>query len=225
MSVMKSGNPAGATPGGSAQERRPSLKVLVIEDDFGDFDAVVRALRRIDSYDITTMRARTIREARHLAATETFHVAFVDFNLGLDTGLHFLRENGGRIGGMLTILLSGSTSPDVQRAALEAGAIACINKADISATLLESTIRSGQHTHSLERQLHTVLTALEHSKQQATVKADDEAGPARRLVNSAEELMRAVKARKGHLASEIEDLQSILSAARRLSNLQAVTGP
>ena len=213
--------PLTTAAGSLAQAQLPALKVLVIEDDFGDYDAVSRALKRIESYVITTARARTIREARYLAATETFDVAFVGFNLGLDTGLHFVRENGGRIGGMVTIMLSGSTSAEIQSAALEAGAIACLNKADISSTLLETTIRSGRHTHMLERQLHRVLTELERSQRLAPATSapapDDEAGTLRRLAAYAEDLLRAATAKKGHVAAELDDIRSILSAARRLS--------
>ena len=215
--------PLATAAGVTTLDQRAALKVLVIENDFGDFDAVARALKRIESYAITTARARTIREARYLAATETFDVALVGFNLGLDTGLHFVRENGGRIGGMVTIMLSGSTSAEIQSAALDAGAIACLNKADISSTLLETTIRSGRHTHMLERQLHRVLTELEQSKRVAPAAAppvtapDDEAGTLRRLAAYAEDLLRAATAKRGHVAAELEDLKSILSAARRLS--------
>lgn len=192
---------------GDAGQQRPRLTVLVIEDDFGDFDAVFRALRRSMVFEFVTSRARTMREARHLVATQHFDVALVDFNLGLDTGLHFFRENGGRLGGILTILLSGSPSPDVQRAALEAGAIACINKADVSATLLESTIRSAQHTRALEQQLHHVLTELERARHQSP--AVGAFAPLRALVERLEDRTACIPAAPGGL-SEVGELRSLV---------------
>jgi DNA-binding NarL/FixJ family response regulator len=189
------------------RQQRPRLTVLVIEDDFGDFDAVFRALKRSMVFEFVTSRARTMREARHLTASQHFDVALVDFNLGLETGLHFFRENGGRLGGILTILLSGSPSPDVQRAALEAGAIACINKADVSATLLESTIRSAQHTRMLEQQLYHVLTELERARHQPP--AASAFAPLRILVERLEDRAARMPAAPGGSA-EVADLRSLV---------------
>ena len=141
-------------------EPKTKLSVLVVEDDFGDFDAVARALRKMDCFEARSVRAKTLEAAR-LAARETeFDVFLIDYNLGAESGARFLQEVGGRGCRSLPILLTGLLDREVHDIAMRAGAICCINKADLSPTLLETTIRYALYTHQRESEMAALLRSL-----------------------------------------------------------------
>lgn len=136
------------------------LKVLIVEDDFGDYDAVARALRKIEQFEVSAVRAKTLEAARLLISEHTFDVMLIDYNLGTESGARLLKEIGGRGSRSVAILLTGLIDRGVHEIALQAGAIGCINKSDLSPTLLETTIRSALYTHRLEAEVSSLLWAL-----------------------------------------------------------------
>jgi ActR/RegA family two-component response regulator len=192
---------------------RSPLTILIIEDDFGDFDATFRALRKMDAYEPEIIRARSIIEARQAAAKRKIDIAFVDYHLGPDSGLVFLKENGGRIGGALTILLTGAVDSSVQSIALDAGAIACLNKRDMSTSLLENTIRSALHTHKLERQLQSLIAGLGMRPAEGRSHDDLDGTLLLEIVQRAESLVARAAARDD---LDRDDAAVILKSARRL---------
>jgi DNA-binding NtrC family response regulator len=136
------------------------LRVLVVDDDFGDYDAVARCLRRMDNFQAQFTRAKTLEAARRLVADNVYDVYLIDYNLGAECGIRFLQEVGGRSGRTVAILLTGLLDRHVHENALRAGAISCINKSDLSPRLLETTIRYALYTHRIEAAVSKVLTAL-----------------------------------------------------------------
>lgn len=136
------------------------LRVLVIEDDFGDYDAVARALRKIGAFEAMPTRAKTLEAARKLMSEHAYDVLLVDYNLGVECGSRLLDEIGGRGSRAVPILLTGEADPRVHDLALSAGAICCINKRDLSPTLLEMTMRSALYTHRLEWEVMILVKAL-----------------------------------------------------------------
>lgn len=144
-------------PGGG---ERPALSVLVLDDSYADFDAMRRALSRMDGFEAKVTRARTLEEARLARARIQFDVVFIDFNLGTESGARFFDELGGRCGAAIPILVTGLLDRRVHDIALEAGALGIVNKSDITPRLLEATIRSAMHTQRVERQLYGIITAI-----------------------------------------------------------------
>jgi DNA-binding NtrC family response regulator len=136
------------------------VRVLVVDDDFGDFDAVARALRKMDHLKAEFTRAKTLEAARRLISENTYDVYLIDYNLGAECGVRFLQEIGGRSGQAVAILLTGLLDRQVHDNALRAGAIGCINKSDLSPRLLETTIRYAMYTHRLEAGVSRVIRAL-----------------------------------------------------------------
>lgn len=137
-----------------------SLNILVLDDSFDDFDAMRRALSRMEGFKATVTRARTLQEARLARSREEFDVVFVDFNLGTESGARFLDELGGRCGSAIPILVTGLLDHRVHEIALNAGALGIVNKCDITPRLLEAQIRSALHTQRVERQLHGIISAI-----------------------------------------------------------------
>ena len=130
-----------------------SLKVLVVEDDFGDFDVVSRALRKMHAFEVRVTRAKSIEAARRVMADISFDVFLIDFRLGNDTGLRLISEIPMRDGIGVPILLTGLLDSNVHETSLKAGAAICICKDDVSPTLLETTLRSAIYTRRLELRL------------------------------------------------------------------------
>lgn len=95
-----------------------------------------------------------------------FDVAFIDYDLGQETGARFLEEIGGRSGQTVPILVTGLSDRSVQGVALEAGAVAIINKADMTPLLLETTIRTALHTRDIELRLCEMITECERREEQ-----------------------------------------------------------
>lgn len=160
-------NPNGSPEGGSATSRperdsasgKLMLNILVLDDSYADFDAIRRALNRIESIQVRVKRAKTLAEARLARASEHFDVAFVDYDLGVDSGARFLEEMGGRGSSTVPILATGLPDGNVQSVALKAGAIGIINKADLSPLLLETTIRTALYTRDVESKLHQLIAS------------------------------------------------------------------
>lgn len=134
------------------------LSVIVIDDSYHDFDEVRRALRKIECFSISVTRAKSLEEARKEYLTNRFDVAFIDHDLGLESGLRFLKEIGGRAAHTVPILITGLRDHSIFDSALEAGAIGLVNKADVSPTLLETTIRYAIYTQHVEDMLRRTLS-------------------------------------------------------------------
>lgn len=191
QSRQQTGNALGGTPddterkpasnGGPASNSKASrqlLRVLVVEDSYADFDDMRRALRKSEAFDVQISRATTLEEARRARASQEFDVAFIDFNLGGESGARFLDEIGGRSSTTLPILVTGLVDQRVQSIALNAGAIGIINKADISPRLLETTIRSAFYTRDVEQRLHGIIDAISRQGDETTPSDNKaEAGP------------------------------------------------
>lgn len=139
---------------------RKRLNILVLEDDFGDYDAAARALKKMYDYEARCTRAKTLESARLLIAQNTYDVYLIDYHLGTESGARFLQEIGGRSSHAVPILVTGRIEGEVQDSALVAGALSCINKSDLSPTVLESTIRSALYTHQIETEIVDLLSQL-----------------------------------------------------------------
>jgi DNA-binding NarL/FixJ family response regulator len=143
-----------------AIELPSAVRVLVVDDDFGDYDDIARSLRKMTHFKADFTRAKTLEAARRLMAEREFDVYLIDYNLGAECGARFVQEVGGRSGRGVPILLTGLMDRQVHDNALRAGAVSCINKSDLSPTLLETTIRYALYTHRIEAGVSRLVLAL-----------------------------------------------------------------
>ena len=149
-----------AAPSSVDGEADSHLNILILDDSYADFDALRRALNRVDVFSASVKRAKTIEEARLACSEGHVDVAFIDYDLGLESGVRFLQEIGGRDSDIIPILVTGLKEAVVQNNALKAGAVGLIDKADISPTLLASTIRAARYTQHVEKKLQNVITQM-----------------------------------------------------------------
>ncbi len=135
----------------------PRLRVLMVDDDEDDF-IIVRSLLaqvKIAQYDVewaATYAAalRAIEDRRH-------DVYLVDYRLGWYDGLDLLREGLARHDRAPFILLTGQGDYETDLAAMQAGAADYLVKSELTAALLERTIR-----YALERR--RAAAALQESE-------------------------------------------------------------
>lgn len=125
---------------------RSEINVLVVDDNADDYKAISRLLSRLDEYAVTTTRASSGLAARKGVATSRYDVVIADYRLGPETGVDVIRSILRQRPAIAPILISGNLSPEVQKAALNAGAIHCIDKDWLTAKMLECAIRKAIHT-------------------------------------------------------------------------------
>src|SRR4051794_37984905 len=121
---------------------QPPVKVLMVDDDEDDFVIVRDLLRDAGDgrYDLTWVSAP--EEALRLACEQgKADVVLVDYRLGAVDGIRFVREVIARSCKAPVILLTGQGDRAVDLAAMEAGAADFLNKAQMSADVLERAIR------------------------------------------------------------------------------------
>ena len=143
MQVAQSHHKANSCP--SASPDRTEINVLVVDDSADDYKAISRLLSRLDGYTVTTTRASSGLAARSGVATSRYDVVIADYRLGPETGVDVIRSIIRQRPAIAPILISGNLSPEVQKAALNAGAIHCMDKDWLTTKTLESAIRAALH--------------------------------------------------------------------------------
>ncbi len=125
-----------------ADPDRTEISVLVVDDDYDDYKAISRILSRLEGYTVATTRASSGLAARSGLSTSRYDVVIADYKLGPETGVDVIKSIIRQRPAVAPILVSGNLSPDVQKAALNAGAIHCIDKDWLNPTTLECAIRT-----------------------------------------------------------------------------------
>jgi two-component system, cell cycle sensor histidine kinase and response regulator CckA len=115
-------------------------RVLLVEDDEDDW-VLTRSLFAAARTGVAMAWARSRDEALALLATGTWDVVLVDYRLGEHSGIDLLREIVGGAVAPPVILLTGQGNPEVDVAAMEAGAAEYLIKSEITPALLERTVR------------------------------------------------------------------------------------
>ena len=116
-------------------------RILLLDDDEDDAVLIADLLQSADLGEISVDWRSTIPEALDAICRERYTVCLVDFRLGPDTGLAFIRRAADAVPHVPVILLTGHDSRDVDLAALNAGAADFLTKADLKPRSLERSIR------------------------------------------------------------------------------------
>ncbi len=124
--------------GGSA---RRAVRVLVLDDNEDDFAFVKILLGKSLAYSYEPEWAPTEEAALAALRRGGFDVALFDYKLGGTTGLEILQTLQGQQCEIPIILLTGSENPEIDQAALNAGAADYLCKGSLDTTRLERAIR------------------------------------------------------------------------------------
>ena len=141
--------PGATTRGGGTASGDGVIRVLVIDDDGADACITVARLKRLrQPVDVEVVRE--FDQGVFLLNSGRFDIAFVDYHLGLKTGLELIslvRRQGVECA---LVLLTGNSDPEVELRALDMGATDFLDKSELTVRTLERTLRySIQRTREL----------------------------------------------------------------------------
>ena len=120
---------------------RKTVRVLVLDDNEDDFAFVKILLGKSLAFTYELQWAPTEEAALECLREGGFDVALFDYKLGGTTGLEIMRTLQGQQCEIPIILLTGSENPEIDQAALDAGAADYLCKGALDTTRLERAIR------------------------------------------------------------------------------------
>lgn len=122
------------------------VRILIVDDDEDDYFITSEYLREIEEYELSIDWAYRFNDAVKHLEERKYDIYFVDYRLGIKTGLDFLKESI-RLGVEEPIVLfTGKGNKDVDIEAMQMGATDYLIKTELNADKLERCIR-----YALER--------------------------------------------------------------------------
>lgn len=154
-----------ATRGTGARKKLVSgpIRVLIVDDDEDDVVQIKHCLGQASAYSAKITQTATLDETRIAIAASDFDVALIDFHPGKDIRPEVMQELGGRSSEIALIFLTSQQSGDINRQALEAGALHLVSKQSLAPEVLENAIFSSLHAQKIENQLNDTLVELERA--------------------------------------------------------------
>ncbi len=179
-------------PGIEADDR--PVKILLVEDDEDDFVIIRTMLSKIPNQKYDLMWVPKFEEALEETSRSHFDLFLVDYRLGIQNGLEFLRILQNRGAPAPVILLTGKGDHEIDVQAMKSGASDYLEKGGLNPVVLERSIR-----YTVERSRN--LQALRESEQ--------------KLRHLSEKLLAAQENERKIVAQEIHDgLGSTLTTIR-----------
>ena len=137
------------------------IRVLLVEDDDEDAQIFCRHIRQLVRQEVAVTRADCEEDAQARIADEEFDLIFVDLNIGERgsgmTLLRYLEEQGVETP---AIVVTGSGDELKAVEAMKLGAYDYLVKGNLSADLLERTIKHVRERHALERERADMVEQL-----------------------------------------------------------------
>jgi signal transduction histidine kinase len=138
-----------------------TVKVLLIEDDEDDYCIVKNKLAEIHSAEYQMEWANTYEIGMASMSQQQHDVYLVDYNLGEHNGLEFLREAVRLDCKAPVIIMTGQGGQAVDVAAIESGAADYLPKGQVTASLLERSIRHSIRNKQAEATIRALNAELE----------------------------------------------------------------
>ncbi len=133
--------------------RSEKIRVLLVEDDEDDYILTRDVIDSIDRVRYELVWRETFDTARDVLTEQSFDVALIDYRIGLETGIEFIRTSKASGLDLPMILLTGLSDRDIEIAASEAGAADYLKKSELSPALVERTIRFACANAATQRSL------------------------------------------------------------------------
>ncbi len=149
-----------------SESQSDELRVLIVDDDRDDILLIKDYLLEGTTRSRTLVDAATnIQEARDRLINSRYDVLLLDYLLGEETGLEFIRII--KQAGVKTpiIFLTGKGDEEVAVAALKSGASDYLVKTNLSTEFLDHSIRYVQELARKEKERQDALAALQKSEE------------------------------------------------------------
>jgi PAS domain S-box-containing protein len=117
------------------------LKVLIIDDDEDDFFITNQYMQEIQSINVTCTWCYNTIDAQNRLRSNEYDIYFLDYRLGARTGVELLKDAIANGTYKPIILLTGKGTPEIDQAAVEAGAYDYLIKSELTSEKLERCIR------------------------------------------------------------------------------------
>lgn len=163
-------------------------RILLVDDDEEDFIIISEMLTEFPNRKWTLDLARNLSEARQKIQQDTYDAYLVDYRLGVEVGLDLLNDPGFLNAPL--ILMTGQGNENTDEEAMKRGAADYLIKSQLSAPLLERSIR-----YSIQN--FKVIQELRQSQEKLQAVYDE------RLKMEAQILMQDRLASIGLLASSL----------------------
>ena len=152
------------------------LRILIVDDDPQDREALRRALNR-DALKFETLaadlvEAETLAAARAALAGEEFSCIFLDYILPDGSGLELLLEARDRGIHTPMIVLTGQRDDAAMMAMIQAGAVDYVPKSVLSPELAARSVRAAVRFRQAQREKQAALAAL-HIRDNAVAAASN----------------------------------------------------
>ncbi len=129
------------------------LRILLVEDSADDFQRIGTLLRSDATPDCELTHAQTAAEAASHLRSATFDLVVTDLTLPDTSGLETFRRVKSHAAGTPVIVLTGIESDQVSLQAMEEGAQDYLFKSNVTAELLNRSIRYAQARHRADEAL------------------------------------------------------------------------
>jgi signal transduction histidine kinase len=169
--------------------------ILLVEDDEDDYFLVKTWLSQVKRGQFSLQWASSYEAALQAVAAGNFDVALVDYQLGSRSGLDLIREAIALCQYVPFILLTGRGNYEVDLTAMEAGAADYLSKAELTAPLLERSIRYAIEQKRAERDMRRAYEKVESLVDERTEE----------LIKTRRKLIDSVDHERRRLAQEIHD--------------------
>lgn len=128
------------------KEKNHGKRILIVDDDEDDFFITSEYIRRIPSNNFIVDWSYNYKDALHKLTSNEYDVYFVDYRLGIKTGMDLLTDAIKQGCEAPIILLTGKGTQEIDVKAMESGAYDYLIKSELNTEKLERCIR-----YSLER--------------------------------------------------------------------------
>jgi signal transduction histidine kinase len=184
------------------------VKVLLVEDDEDDAVLIREWLMEIERVAFEVHWAPTYQAAVEALEGEAHEVYLVDYRLGEHTGLEVVQQVRARDGQAVIIMLTGLGNRTVDEAALQAGAADYLVKTQVTADVLERSIRYALRQKRVE-------TALQKAREELELRVQERTGE----LTSANSTLRAEMAERKRTAQKLRESERLATIGATAAQL------
>lgn len=148
-------------------EPTKQYRILHVDDDPADHLLLLRKLAKSVGPHFDIVLIDNYADAKTCLASDTFDIGLIDYRIAGHTGLELIDSCGGRLCRTPMVVLTGQGDHELELEATQSGAFDFLDKNELSAVLLERTIRNVRVQFETERKLRENEKLLQQAKTDA----------------------------------------------------------